>query len=68
MPFINALGYNVFNPREVMPEFIADIGIKKGEKIDYAIFQDGVPIMFFECKWSGADHGMMRACAHHATD
>lgn len=30
MPFINALGYNVFNPLEVVPEFIADIGIKKG--------------------------------------
>ncbi len=61
MPFINALGYNVFNPREVVPEFIADIGIKKGEKIDYAIFQDGVPIMFFECKWSGADLNQVHA-------
>ena len=55
MPFINALGYNVFDPREVVPEFIADIGIKKGEKIDYAVYLNGAPIMFFECKWSGAD-------------
>jgi len=45
----------VFNPTEVIPEFTADIGTKKGEKVDYAIFQNGVPIMFFECKWSGAD-------------
>jgi hypothetical protein len=61
MPFINALGYNVFDPREVLPEFVADIGIKKGEKIDYAIFQNGAPIMFFECKWSGADLNQVHA-------
>ena len=40
MPFLQALGYDVFNPTEVVPEFVADIGIKKGEKIDYAIFKD----------------------------
>ena len=34
---INALGYNVFDPPEVVPEFIADVGTKKGEKVDYAI-------------------------------
>lgn len=61
MPFINALGYNVFDPREVVPEFVADIGIKKGEKIDYAVFLDKVPIMFFECKWSGADLNQVHA-------
>ena len=53
MPFINALGYDVFNPLEVVPEFIADIGIKKGEKVDYAIMKDGLPTIFVECKhWS----------------
>ena len=26
MPFINALGYDVFNPFEVAPEFTADVG------------------------------------------
>ncbi|MCC6571828.1 MAG: restriction endonuclease, partial [Chitinophagales bacterium] len=36
MPFLQTLGYDVFNPLEVVPEFVADIGIKKGEKIDYA--------------------------------
>ena len=34
LPFIQSLGYNVFNPNEVVPEYIADVGIKKGEKID----------------------------------
>lgn len=50
MPFLQALGYDVFNPLEVVPEFVADIGIKKGEKIDYAIFKDGKPTILVECK------------------
>lgn len=50
MPFIQTLGYDVFNPIEVVPEFISDIGIKKGEKIDYAIFKDGLPTILIECK------------------
>jgi predicted type IV restriction endonuclease len=53
MPFIKALGYDVFNPLEVVPEFVADIGIKKGEKVDYAILRDGQPSILVECKhWS----------------
>ena len=55
MPFIAALGYDVFNPQEVTPEYTADIGTKKGEKIDYAILRDGVPVIFVECKWCGVD-------------
>ena len=50
MPFLQALGYDVFNPIEVVPEFISDIGLKKGEKIDYAIFKDGNPTILIECK------------------
>lgn len=50
MPFINILGYNVFNPQEVVPEFTADVGIKKGEKVDYAIFNEGKCVMLIECK------------------
>jgi hypothetical protein len=55
MPFIQILGYNVFDPSEVTPELVADIGTKKGEKVDYAILRDGNPIMLFECKKCGAD-------------
>ena len=55
LPFINALGYDVFNPLEVVPEFTADIGIKKGEKVDYANMREGKPIILFECKWAGAN-------------
>lgn len=55
MPFIQMLGYNVFDPLEVTPELTADIGTKKGEKVDYAILRDGKPIILFECKKCGAD-------------
>jgi len=55
MPFIQALGYDVFDPTEVVPEFTCDLGIKKGEKIDYAIYKDGQPIILIECKnWKNA--------------
>ncbi|HET8887054.1 MAG TPA: type I restriction endonuclease [Salinimicrobium sp.] len=50
LPFINILGYDTYNPMEVVPEFTADLGIKKGEKVDYAIFQNGNPILIIECK------------------
>ena len=53
MPFIKALGYDVFNPLEVVPEYVADIGIKKGEKVDYAILRDGQPTILVECKHWG---------------
>lgn len=55
MPFISALGYDVFNPLEVIPEFTADVGTKKGEKVDYAIKKDNNIIILIECKWSGAN-------------
>ena len=56
MPFKNhILGYHVFDPSEVVPEFTADIGTKKGEKVDYALLQDDVLIMLFECKRYGTN-------------
>lgn len=50
MPFFQALGYDIFNPLEFVPEFTADVGIKKGEKVDYAIILDGDPQILIECK------------------
>ncbi|MEC4115946.1 type I restriction endonuclease [Myroides phaeus] len=50
LPVIRLLGYDVFDPFEVQPEFIADIGIKKGEKVDYAILKDEQPVILIECK------------------
>jgi hypothetical protein len=72
MPFIRALGYDVFDPAEVMPEFTADLGSKKGEKVDYAIMHDGTPSVLFECKKAGAelstDHAGQRFRYFHVTD
>jgi hypothetical protein len=50
MPFLQALGYDVFNPMEVHPEFTADLPGLNGKKVDYAIMQDNKPIIFIECK------------------
>lgn len=50
MPFFAMLGYDVFNPQEFVPEYTADVGIKKGEKVDYAIVKDGAPVILIECK------------------
>lgn len=61
MPFIQALGYDIFNPKEVVPEFIADVGTKKGEKVDYAILRDGKPIILFECKAISCDLSQVHA-------
>lgn len=53
MPFISTvLGYDVFNPLEVVPEFTADVGVKRGEKVDYAIMREGEVQMLVECKKS----------------
>lgn len=55
MPFIGqVLGYDVFNPNEVVPEFTADVGVKKGEKVDYALVRDDQVQILIECKKVGA--------------
>lgn len=53
LPFLKILGYDVFDPAEVVPEFVADVGTKKGEKVDYAILRDGKPAILIEAKWVG---------------
>lgn len=50
LPFLTALGYNVFDPTEVVPEFSADFGNKKGEKVDFAILKEGKPVILVEVK------------------
>lgn len=61
MPFLQALGYDVFNPSEVVPEFTADVGIKKGEKVDYALCIDGKLSILVECKPSTVDLDLKHA-------
>lgn len=55
MPFLRALGYDVFNPAEVVPEFTCDVATKKGEKVDYAICDSGKITMLVECKPANAE-------------
>jgi hypothetical protein len=55
LPFFSILGYNIFNPKEFVPEYIADVGIKKGERVDYAIIKDGKPAVIIEAKQIGTD-------------
>lgn len=55
MPFLAALGYDVFDPTEVVPEYTADVGTKKGEKVDYAIKRNGEIMILVEAKKAGVD-------------
>lgn len=54
LPFFSALGYDVHDPTEVEPEYVADFAKKRpggpAEKVDYAIRRDGAPVIFVECK------------------
>jgi predicted type IV restriction endonuclease len=50
LPFIQSLGYDIFNPLEVVPEFVTDYGAKNVEKVDYAILKDSQPVLIIECK------------------
>ncbi|EJL73805.1 type I restriction endonuclease [Chryseobacterium populi] len=61
MPFIQILGYDIFNPTEVVPEHVCDIGTKKGEKVDYVIKNNDEPIFIIECK-----HWKESADAHNS--
>ena len=52
-PLLEALGYNIWLPTEVCPEYEADFAIKKNgqkEKVDIAILKDNVPQIFVEVK------------------
>lgn len=62
MPFIGSvLGYDVFNPNEVIPEFTADVGVKKNEKVDYALVLDGQVQIIIECKNVGSSLSLENA-------
>lgn len=50
MPFIQALGFDLFDLNDVTPEFVADVGVKKGEKVDFALKIDGKPVILIEAK------------------
>lgn len=58
LPFIDrVLGYSPYDPHDVIPEFIADVGMKKGEKVDYALFQNDKPVILVEVKQHNVELG-----------
>ncbi|PSM31410.1 type I restriction endonuclease [Haliangium sp. UPWRP_2] len=54
LPFLQVLGFDIYDPTEVKPEYVADFAKKKSngqfEKIDYSIYIKGEPSIFVECK------------------
>jgi hypothetical protein len=50
LPLIQAFGFDPFNLEEVVPEYVADVGLKKGEKIDFALNINGVLSVLIEVK------------------
>ena len=53
-PFIReVLGYDTTSPFDVIPEYTSDVGLKKGEKVDYALIKDGIPNVLIEAKKVG---------------
>jgi predicted type IV restriction endonuclease len=61
LPLFQTLGYDVFDPSVFKPEFTADVGIKRGEKVDYALLENGAPFLLVECKPFG-----QKLTAHHS--
>ena len=49
LPMISALGYDIFNPYELIPEMDCDLS-RGGDKVDYAISIDGSIKIIIECK------------------
>lgn len=56
LPFIQLLGFDIFDPTEVIPEFHVDMGAKRGEKVDYALIHCGKPVLLVKCQTYGASH------------
>ena len=55
MPFLIAMGYDVFDPHQVVPEYVADVGMKKNEKVDYLLMAGDKPRIIIECKKADAN-------------
>ena len=50
LPFFQLLGYNVFDPKQFVPEYTTAYGTKKDSRVDYAIMRKGTPVIFVEAK------------------
>lgn len=51
LPVLDILGFSPYDPTKVKAEYGADVpGVKSTERVDYALFCGGVPVMFVEAK------------------
>lgn len=51
LPLLNILDFSPFDPQKVKAEFSANFpGAKASERVDYALFSNGSPVMFIEAK------------------
>ncbi|WP_336020862.1 type I restriction endonuclease [Acinetobacter bereziniae] len=51
LPLLDILGFNPYDPTKVLAEFAADFpGVKATERVDYALYCNGQPVMFIEAK------------------
>lgn len=55
LKLFDILGYDIHDPLEIVPEFNADVGTKRGEKVDYALCLDGKVQIIVECKAPSVD-------------
>lgn len=71
LPFLQILGFSIFDPTEVFPGFTVNVGGKQ-DTVDYAIFIDDKPVMLFACTschfdLDKADVGQLSRCFHGAS-
>jgi predicted type IV restriction endonuclease len=54
LPFLQTLGYDVYDPTVVQPEYVSDFAKKRAagqaEKVDFALHAGGQPVIFIEAK------------------
>lgn len=51
LPLLDILGFSPYDPTKVLAEFAADFpGVKSTERVDYALYCNGQPVMFIEAK------------------
>ena len=55
LPFLAALGYNVYDPTQVTWGLGTDGESPQGKTVDYTIWSDGQPIMVIECRHHDTD-------------
>jgi hypothetical protein len=53
VPFLQILGFNTSDNNEVNPEYRANFGIKKGERVDFVLLLENKPMILLECKVFG---------------